>query len=198
MFKVRSAFTHVCNACLHRELQADVLDWRLRLDPNGTPRSPPNQPPVTVQELLNAHRKYTETRRERCIKCRKHTEKDCIWKGLTTAPEILPIEVKTYERELSAEKQTRYTFLFSDIVLNRRVYVPNVNSKHATRYELQAVVKLEGNAHEHAVAFVRSGQHGWWKCSDEDITGSTWQAAQRTHDEEQVSLIFYRKVRTGV
>jgi hypothetical protein len=161
MYKVHSAFATVCNACLHRELQADVpdaTDWGLRLDPNGTPHSPPNQSPVTVQELLNAHRKYTETKRERCVKCRKNTGKNCIWKGLMTAPEILPIEIKTYERELSADKQTRYKFLFSDIVLNRRIYVPNVGRKHTTRYELQAVVKLEGKGHEHAVAFVRSGE----------------------------------------
>jgi hypothetical protein len=201
IFKIRSAFATVCNACLHREPQADVpdaTDWGLRLDPNGTALSIPDQSPVTVQELLNAHRKYMETKRKRCVKCRKNTRKNCIWKGLMTAPEILPIEFKTYEREPSTDKKTRYKFLFSDIVLNRRIYVPNVARNHTTRYKLQAVVKLEGKGHEHAVAFVRSGKHRWWKCSDEDITCSTWEAAQRTHNEEQVSLVFYRKVRTRV
>jgi hypothetical protein len=191
----------VCNACLHRELQADVpdaTDWGLRLDPKGMPLSSPDQSPVTIQELLNAHREHTEAKSERCVNCKKATGKYCIWKGLRKAPKILPIEIKTYERELSADKKPRYEFLFSDIVLNRRIYVPNVDCKHTTRYELQAVVKLEGKGHEHAVAFVRSGKHRWWKCSDEDITCSTWEAAQRTHDEEQVSLVFYRKVRTRV
>ena len=195
--KVRSAFANVCDACLHGELQEDVpdaTDWGLRLDPKGTPLSSPKQSPVTVRELLNAHRKCTGAKRERCVKCGKTTGKYCIWKGLVKAPEILPIEIKTYERELSADKKTRYKFFFSDIILNRRIYVPNVGRKHTTRYELQAVVKLEGKGHEHAVVFVRSGEHRWWKCSDEDITCSTWEAAQRTHGEEQVSLVFYRKV----
>jgi hypothetical protein len=195
--KVCSAFATVCNACLHEELQEDVLDatdWGLRLDPKETLVSSPDQSPVTIQELLNAHREHTEAKSEQCVNCKKATGKYCIWKGLRKAPKILPIEIKTYERELSANKKTRYKFLFSDIVLNRRIHVPNVDSGHITRYELQAVVKLEGKGHEHAVAFVRSGKHRWWKCSDEDITCSTWEAAQRTHGEEQVSLVFYRKV----
>nr|BAI44770.1 hypothetical protein [Alternaria alternata] len=198
MFKVQSACAHVCNACLHRELQAHVPDWGLRLDLNGMPCLTSNQSPATIQELLNAHRKYTETDGERCVQCRENTEENYTWSGFVTAPKILPIEIKTYERELSADKRTRYKFLFSDIVLDRRIYVPNDRRKHTTKHRLQAVVKLEGKGHEHAVAFVRSGKHRWWKCSDEDITSSTWEAVQRTHDDEQVSLVFYRRVQTRV
>jgi hypothetical protein len=63
MYKVHSAFATVCNACLHRELQADVpdaTDWGLRLDPNGTPHSPPNQSPVTVIARSERYRSSME------------------------------------------------------------------------------------------------------------------------------------------
>jgi hypothetical protein len=195
--KVRSAFTYVCSVCLYKELNLDaptVTDWGLRLDPKGVPLPFPDQPPVSVQQLLKAHRKYEETRREHCVKCRKYTSKQCAWEGLLTTPEILPIKIKTYERNLTTDRKTIYNFFFSNIILNSRINIPYGDRKHTKTYELQAVVKLEGKGHEHAVAFVRSGNDLWWKCSDEDITQSTWEAVQRTHDAEQVSVIFYRRV----
>jgi hypothetical protein len=195
--KVRSAFAYVCRVCLHKELDLDALtvtDWGLRLDPKGAPLPFPDQPSVSVQQLLKAHRKYEEARRQYCVKCRKYTSKECAWEGLLTTPEILPIEVKTYERNLTTNRKTTYKFFFSNIIIDSIINIPYGDHKHTTKYELQAVVKLEGKCHEHAVAFVRSDNNLWWKCSDEDITQSTWEAAQRTQDAEQASVIFYRRV----
>jgi hypothetical protein len=111
--------------------------------------------------------------KERCVKWRKDTEKNCTWKGFMKTPEMLYIEIKTYEREVSADEQTNYNFLFSDISIDRRIHAPNVGHKHTTRYRLQVVVKLEGEGHKSAVVFVRLGKHRWWKCVTSNRRNST-------------------------
>lgn len=120
MYKVHSTFTSSCHECYTTELVANgkAKTWGLQLDPKGEPLCKRSPPITEVQQLLDAYHKNTDTKIERCKRCHKFTRKYLNWKGLVTAPEVLPIDIKTYERTVSSSKRTEYKFLFSNIVLS--------------------------------------------------------------------------------
>lgn len=78
-------------------------------------------------------------------------------------------------------------------MLDEEITIPICN-KNVAEYALQLVVTLEGRGHKHAVLYVQSKSKRWWKCSDEDITRSTFGAAQSSCGDEQVLMLFYQKM----
>jgi hypothetical protein len=195
MYKVESMSVWSCKKCFRTELTPNekAMDWGLRLDPKGRVYSRLGRMSTGVQQLLDTRSRLTETIEKHCAMCKKNTRHYCTWKGLRLAPEVLCIEIKTYERNERGDEETEYKFLFSDVVLDEGITIPICN-ENVAEYALQSVVKLEGRGHEHAVAYVQSNSKRWWKCSDEDITRSTFGAAQSSCGDEQVSMLFYRKM----
>lgn len=199
MCKVESMSAWRCRACLHTEQKPDekAIDWGLRLDPRGRVNAKLELTPTGVQQLVDKRTTLMESIEKHCTVCQKITKHSCSWNGLRLAPEILCVEIKTYERIERDGKEAVYDFLFSDIAVNEKITIP-VDKANVALYALQSVVKLEGRGHEHAVAYVRSNSKRWWKCSDENITQSTYRAAQSSMDDEQVSMMFYRKLQPRV
>ena len=88
----------------------------------------------------------------------KRTHVTSTWRGLTSPPEILTVELKAYEK-IPRRKggRDKYRFLFSNVYLDDTLQVPTGMGDTAITYNLQALVKLGGKDHEHAVAYVRAG-----------------------------------------
>lgn len=149
--------------------------------------------PTGVQELLDKRTRQTKSIKKNCTMCKKITRHSCSWNGLRLAPEILCVEFKTYEQIERDGNKAVNEFFFSDIVVDERITI-HIGETNLVAYALQSVVKLEGRGHEHAVAYVWSDGKKWWKCSDEDVTQSSFGAAQTYANNEQVSMLFYRKL----
>lgn len=195
MYKVESTSAWRCRKCLETELKPNekAIDWGLRLDPREGVQSNTGLMPTGVQELLDKRTRQTKSIKKNCTMCKKITRHSCSWNGLGLAPEILCVEFKTYERIERDGNEAVYEFFFSDIVVDEKITV-HIGEANVAAYALQSVVKLEGRGHEHAVAYVRSDSKMWWKCSDEDITQSSFEAAQASVNHDQVSMLFYRKL----
>lgn len=153
--------------------------------------------PTGVQQLVDKRTRQTKSIKKNCTVCKKITRHSCFWNGLRFAPEILCVEFKTYQRIERDGSEAIYESFFSDNVLDERITIP-IGKENVAAYALQSVVKLEGRGHEHAVAYVRSNSKRWWKCSDEDITHSSFGDAQTSVNYEQVSMLFYRKLQSWV
>ncbi|KAH6613191.1 hypothetical protein C7974DRAFT_444874 [Boeremia exigua] len=194
MFKVDSLFVCTCRECFRTGVKQDksATDWGLRLDPKGKGLPIRAAPPTSIQKLVEARQRSIESTKEQCKSCRKVTKQSRTWNGLRLAPRILCIEIKTYERLKRDGKEAEYKFLFSNIMLDGHITIP-MGKDASMNYMLDSVVKLEGREHEHAVAYVQSEGDTWWKCSDEDITESTLAEAQQGCEDEQVSLLYYRR-----
>lgn len=149
--------------------------------------------PTGVQELLDKRTRQTKSIKKNCTLCKKITRHSCSWNGLRLAPEILCVEFKTYERIERDGNKAVYEFFYSDIVVDERITI-HIGETSVVAYALQSAVKLEGRGHEHAVAYVWLDGKKWWKCSDEDVTQSSFGAAQTSVNNEQVSMLFYRKL----
>jgi hypothetical protein len=194
MYKVSNIFSSSCTGCFRIELELDekAVDWGLRLDPKGQVLPELGRPSTSIQLLLDTRGRLAENIEKPCTVCKEMTKQSRTWKGLQVAPDILCIEIKTYELEKNSGK-AEYKFLFSDVAANQTIIVPTGHNSFQG-YALQSLVKLEGKGHEHAVAYVQSNSNIWWKCSDEDITRTTYRAAQSFQQDEQISLVFYRKL----
>lgn len=199
MCKVESMSAWRCRACLHTEQKPDegAIDWGLRLDPRGRVYSKLRLAPTGVQQLVDRRATLMKSTKKHCTVCEKITKHSCSWNGLRLAPEILCVEIKTYERFERDGKEAVYEFLFSDIAVDEKITIP-IGKANVATYALQSIVKIEGRGHEHAVAYLRSNSKRWWKCSDENITRSTFRAAQSSLGDEQVSMMFYRKLQPRV
>jgi ubiquitin C-terminal hydrolase len=197
LWKVHHVYSYICVHCTatRTTLSAlDAKDWGLCLDPKGL--SNPlraSDVSVTVQELLADWQASTESTNNECANCAGHVNLRRKWLGLVSSPRLLTVEIKTYTRTIMRHGKSRYKFFFSNIILSDRIEVPLHGVAFPAVYTLQAVIKLEGKGHEHAVAYVRSKGATWWRCSDEDITPCTFGSVQTIHGPSQISLIFYRR-----
>lgn len=193
--KVHHVYLYICAHCTTTQptLSApDAKDWGLCLDPKGL--SNPlraSDVSVTVQELLADWQDSTESTNNECVNCDEHVNLRRKWLGLVSSPHLLTVEIKTYTRTIMRYGKSRYKFFFSNIILSDRIEVPLYGVAIPVIYTLQAVIKLEGRGHEHAVAYVRSAGATWWRCSDEDIMPCTFNAVQTVHGPSQISLVFY-------
>jgi hypothetical protein len=196
MYKVGNSFSSACTGCCRIKLESDekAVDWGLRLHPEKQVLPELGRPPTSIQQLLDTRSRLVEDTKEHCTWCMEITKQFRTWKGLRLAPEILCIEIKTYELE-KINDEVKYKFLFSNVAVDETIIIPIGHNDDFQEYALQSFVKLEGRGHEHAVAYVQSSGNIWWKCSDDDITQSTYEAAQSFQEDEQVSLLFYRKLR---
>jgi hypothetical protein len=130
-----------------------------------------------------------------CPTCKKRRYAIQTWQGLTSPPEVLVIDIKTYIHRVNQTNLTDcYEFLYSNILLDETIKIPVYHRSYLTCYVLRAFIVIEGKCHEHAVAFVRAENQKWWKCSDEDITSVVEDIHHFTSKTyNQIALAFYIK-----
>jgi hypothetical protein len=108
----------------------------LQLDPKGEPPCKRSPPITEVQELLDAYHKNTDTKIERCERYLKLTRKYLNWKGLVTAPEVLPIDIKTYERKVTGVSLGSSTFYgYSGQVITKKVSLGKLHEDYVSKNE---------------------------------------------------------------
>ena len=164
LFGINSAYECRCNTCGQEQVRQSipgVTKWGLTLDPVGKPDPPKGSDlPIALQHLVDRLKWQTQVVYRKCYKCQRNTRVECSWQGLTNPPEFLVFDIKTYEKIAIRKGQKEgYKFLFSRIYPDNVICVRGSNTMATKSYLLQAVVKLEGKGHEHAVAFVRSGRY---------------------------------------
>ena len=200
LLRINSAYKFCCSRCGREQVEqnlAGITEWGLKLDPKGHP-GPMQESDLTVsiQQLLQEFIKQTQTVYRDCCEGPQKTHVECSWQGLINPPEFLVFDIKTYEKITVREGQEQeYKFLFSRIKLDDMVWVTTSNATVKESYVLQAVVKLEGEGHEHAVAYVRSKSHCWWRCDDEEVESCDRDVIHDTIGYNQISLCFYRKAK---